>query len=54
MKRVVKYVSLDPHYSDNEQTYIGADDREIDAIQGETEEYMWQYNPSGYRIETVE
>lgn len=54
MKRVVRYVSLDPHYSDNEQTYIGANDREIDAIQGETEEYMWQYNPSGYRIETVE
>lgn len=54
MKRVVKYVSLDPYYSDIEQTYIGADDREIDMIQEETEEYMWQYNPSGYRIETVE
>nr|DAX20171.1 MAG TPA: HEXON PROTEIN, PENTON PROTEIN, PRE-CAPSID, ADENOVIRUS, CEMENT PROTEINS, PROTEIN.8A [Caudoviricetes sp.] len=54
MKRVVRYVSLDLHYSDIEQTYIGADDRKIDMMQEETEEYMWQYNPSGYRIKIVE
>lgn len=54
MTRVVRYVSLDPYYSDIEQTYIGADDREIDAIQEETEEHMWQYNHFGYRIEIVE
>ncbi|WP_455994903.1 hypothetical protein [Porphyromonas endodontalis] len=30
MKKIMLNVSLDPHYSDNEQTYIGADDRERD------------------------
>lgn len=53
MVRIVRYVSLDPYYSDVEQTYIGANDSEIDRIQEETEEYMWQYNPAGYKYERL-
>lgn len=54
MKRVVRYKSNSPHYSDVIQTYIGTDDREIDRICEETEEFMWQYNPSGFSIEIIE
>lgn len=40
MKRVVKYKSIDPYYSDITQTYIGTNPGEIDNIQYETEEHM--------------
>lgn len=40
MKRIVKYIALDPYYSDVTQTYIGADSVELDDIQWETEEFM--------------
>lgn len=40
MKRVVKYTSIDPYYSDVTQTYIGMDSDEIDVIQYETEKFM--------------
>ena len=40
MKRVVKYTSIDPYYSDVIQTYIGMDSDEIDSIQYETEKLM--------------
>ena len=40
MKRVVKYHAVDPYYSDQIQTYIGATLYEVDSIQYETEEYM--------------
>ena len=40
MKRVVKYIAIDPYYSDITQTYIGYNEEEIDNIQYETEEYM--------------
>lgn len=40
MKRVIKYIAIDPYYSDVTQTYIGANSDEIDAIQYETERFM--------------
>ena len=40
MKRVVLYKSIDPYYSDVEQTYIGLNADEIDRQQFETEEFM--------------
>lgn len=40
MKRVVKYIALDPYYSDITQTYIGVDECEVNDIQWETEEAM--------------
>lgn len=57
MRRVVKYISIDPFYSDKEETYIGYDGDEIDRIQCETEKHMGQYHPNGinniYRTEVV-
>jgi len=40
MKRIVKYTTIDPYYSDVTQTYIGMTEEEIDNIQYETEEFM--------------
>ena len=40
MKRIVKYIAIDPYYSDITQTYIGTSEKEIDNIQYETEEFM--------------
>ena len=40
MKQVVKYTAIDPYYSDQIQTYIGATQEEIDNIRQETEEFM--------------
>ena len=40
MKRVIKYIAIDPYYSDVIQTYIGMDSDEIDSIQYETEKFM--------------
>lgn len=40
MKRIVKYISLDPYYSDVVQTYIGDSTCELDDIQYETEKAM--------------
>lgn len=40
MKRIVQYTALDPYYSDVTQTYIGADECEVNDIQWETEEAM--------------
>ena len=40
MKRVVRYLAIDPYYSDITQTYIGSTIEEIDNIQYETEEFM--------------
>lgn len=57
MRRVVKYISIDPFYCDKTQTYIGYDGDEIDSIQYETEKYMGQYHPNGinniYKSEVV-
>ena len=40
MKRIVKYIAIDPYYSDVTQTYIGTTAEEIDNIQYETEQHM--------------
>lgn len=40
MKRIVKYIAIDPYYSDITQTYIGSSEEEVDKIQCETEEFM--------------
>lgn len=40
MKRVVRYKSIDPYYSDVVQAYIGSSAEEIDNIQYETEKFM--------------
>ena len=40
MKRIVRYIAIDPYYSDVTQTYIGANSDEIDSIQYETEKFM--------------
>lgn len=49
MKRVVKYKSIDPFYSDVTQTYIGMDADEIDRIQEETEASMGNCHHAGIR-----
>lgn len=55
MKRIVKYIAIDPYYSDIIQTYIGITSEEIDNIQYETEKYMGQYHTNGiYNIYDVE
>ena len=46
MKRIVKYTAVDPYYSDQTQTYIGATLSEIDDIQYETEEHMARFHAS--------
>lgn len=56
MKRIVKYIAIDPYYSDQIQTYIGATEEEIDNIQYETEEHMAQFHyslSSIYKKETI-
>lgn len=40
MKQIVKYTAIDPYYSDQEQTYIGATPEEVRNIRSETEEFM--------------
>lgn len=40
MKRVVKYIAVDPYYTDFEEVYIGASAYDIDKIQYETEEHI--------------
>lgn len=40
MKRIIKYIAIDPYYSNVIQTYIGANSDEIDSIQYETEKFM--------------
>ena len=46
MKRIVKYIAVDPYYSDQEQVYIGTTMEEIDSIQYETEEHMARFHAS--------
>lgn len=57
MKRIVKYIAIDPYYSDVTQTYIGYDTDEVDRIQAETEEHMGREHPNGidsiYKTEVV-
>lgn len=57
MKRVVKYIALDPYYSDFEETYIGTTLYEIDMQQEELEEYLGHNHENGiqsiYRPELV-
>ena len=57
MKRIVKYIAINPYYSDVIQTYIGMTSEEIDNIQYETEEYMGQYHINGihniYNVEII-
>ena len=40
MKLVVKYTAVDPYYSDQIQTYIGASPEEVESIRQETEDFM--------------
>ena len=57
MKRIVKYTSIDPYYSDVIQTYIGMTSEEIDNIQYETEEFMKGENfslSSIYNVNIIE
>lgn len=57
MKRIVKYISIDPFYTDKVETYIGYNGDELDSIQYETERFMGQYHPNGinaiYRSEVL-
>ena len=46
MKRIVKYIPVDPYYSEQTQTYIGSTDSEVDNIQYETEEFMARNHPN--------
>lgn len=46
MKRVVRYIAVDPYYTDFEEVYIGASAYEIDEIQYETEEHISQFHYS--------
>ena len=47
MKRIVKYVAIDPFYSDFEETYIGTTLYEIDMQQAELEEYLGHNHENG-------
>lgn len=40
MKKIVKYIPIDPYYSEFVETYIGSSADEIDKIQYETEEFI--------------
>ena len=40
MKQVVKYIAVDPYYSDQCHEYIGETAEEVDNIRMETEDYM--------------
>ena len=40
MKQIVKYIAVDPYYSDQCQTYIGSSSEEIGNIRMETEDAM--------------
>jgi hypothetical protein len=56
MKRIVRYIAIDPYYSDVTQTYIGTNSDEIDAIQSETERFMCkEHSNTGniYRSEVI-
>ena len=46
MKRIVKYIAIDPYYQDQTQTYIGSTAEEIDNIQYETEQFMARFHSS--------
>ena len=50
MKKIVKYIAVDPYYADFEETYIGATAEEIDSIQQETEDFMAQGH---YSLSTI-
>lgn len=57
MRRIVKYKSIDPYYSDVVQTYIGSSVEEIDNIQYETERHMSNFHASLgmiYKTEVLE
>lgn len=49
MKRIVKYVAIDPFYSDFTQTYIGMTWDDIDTQQYEFEEYLGRYHENGIK-----
>lgn len=50
MKRVIKYIAIDPYYNDFQETYIGSTPEEIDNIQNETEEHIAQFH---YDLSTI-
>ena len=58
MKRIVKYIAIDPYYSDVIQTYIGMTSEEIDNIQYETEEFMGREHATSinniYKVEIIQ
>lgn len=40
MKKVVKYIPIDPYYNEFAETYIGSSASEIENIQYETEDFI--------------
>jgi hypothetical protein len=40
MKKVVKYIPIDPYYNEFTETYIGGSASEIENIQYETEDFI--------------
>lgn len=57
MKRVVKYIAVDPYYSDFEETYIGATLDSLDEQQYELEEFLGRNHCNGimsiYKTEII-
>ena len=57
MRAVIKYVAIDPYYSDQVQTFIGADADSIDDQVYEFEQYLGREHSNGiasiYKTETI-
>lgn len=56
MKKVVKYIPIDPYYSEFTETYIGSSPDEIARIQLETEDFIAREHASLsmiYRTEII-
>ncbi len=57
MRAVIKYVAIDPYYSDQVQTFIGADANSIDDQVYEFEQWLGREYSNGiasiYKTETI-
>ena len=47
MKRKIKYIAIDPYYSDHTQVFIGADEEEINRQIYEYEAWLGRNHPAG-------
>lgn len=57
MKAIIKYIAIDPYYSDQVQTFIGADSNSITDQIYEFEDYLGREHSNGiasiYKTESI-